>query len=870
MNEQLRPPKWPIIPIRRILKKEFLEEIEGDMEEVFQDNLVHMSTAKAKRRFVWDCFKLIRLNLIERLDFYNRINTYVMLRNNLKIAFRILRKDKTFAAINILGLSVGLAIALLIIQYVKYEFSYESYNPNANQMVRITMDYMDGETLVEQDCETYPPLGPKISAEFSEVEDFTRAYNIDPLTIKVGENYFRENLMYATDKSFFRMFNYPLIQGNIESIFAKPNEVVLTENSAIKLFGTTDVVGERIEMNSHPFQVVGVISDPPSNTHLKFNILISYRTLIEFYDESDNNWNGNNTFTYFKLHDGVSFEQFDKRLAGFNKEILEQGLIRGERVIGQPMKDIHLYSHKSFEAEPNGDATTVFFLLGVAILVIIIAIVNYINLSTSKSLDRAKEVGIRKVLGSASIQLKGQFFAESFLINLFSGVLAILFMILLLGQFRTLADLPADFSFIGDQSFWFALVGILLLSTILSGIFPAIILTRFKPVTVLKGKFSNSGQGNLLRKSLVVTQFAITAFLLVQTLTANLQLNFMKEKDLGMNTDRVITAATPDDWTWEGFDAFKGELLNDSRIQSVTLSSCVPGLPTHQMSTTTGINPVDAMERRNNNFYIYFIDHEFLPSMGMELLAGNNFIDGSNENRIIVNEEALKVWGYPSMEDAIRKKIDIGEEPAEIHGVIKNFNQFSPKEPDIPMIFVYGFGYERISVKAAPGDPADQVAAFEKVFSRHFPETPFDYFFIDQKFDEQYKADRKFQQVFGTLTLFALLIAAMGLFGLASFTIAKRSKEIGIRKVLGASIPQLIGLVVKDFMVLVGVSLIISLPVTYWFVSNWLDNYSYRIDLSIWILLLPALIVLLVAFLSILSKTYRVSVTNPVNSLRDE
>ncbi len=868
------PPQWPLKLLKRVIKSDYLEELEGDIHEVFLDDLESMSSARAGRKYIWECLRLLRQNLVGTPRILQKLNTYTMIKTNFKIAFRILRKGKTYTAINLLGLASSLAIALLIIQYVRFELSYESYNPNADELIRVTMDYLDGDVVFEQDCETYPPLGPKIKNEFPQVKAFTRAYHIDELTLKVGDSYFRESKMYGADPAFFELFHYPFLQGNQEEAFLAPWEVVLTQSQARKMFGTEDVVGKTMEITSDDFtlEVVGLIADPPANTHLKFNMLLSYETLKDVYEETDDNWDGNNTFTYLQLSDKTQYGSFLSRLDQLNQELREQDLLSSEKVLAQPMKDIHLYSNKSFEAEPNGNADTVYFMLGVSLLIILIALFNYINLATSQALDRAREVGIRKIHGSTRAQLISQFYMESILMFAASGALAIGLITLFLNYFRNLAQLPGDWNPLVENQYWLLFAVIILICTFVSGSIPAVVLSSFKPSDVLKGKYAHSIAGNRLRQALVVLQFGITVFLLVQTLTASQQLNYMRNKDLGLKGENVMVIYTPDqNWTAENYEAFKGEVLNQAPFVNVALSDAVPGMPAHVMGTSMGVNPVDAVEKHNNNMYIYQIDHEFLSVLGMELAAGENFVKGENAGKLIVNEEALRVWGIPEAELAIGKQVGFWGERRTIIGVMEDFHQFSPKDPLIPMIFApTQDGAWLMSIQTSNGSPLAQAAQLEEVYKRHFPDNPFNFFWLDQEFDKQYQSDVQFQQVFAVLTVLAVMIACLGLFGLASFTITKRSKEIGIRKVLGASIQSVIFLVSSQFMKLVMVSLLLALPLTFWIVRQWLEDFTYQVVLSPWLFLAPALLIVAVAFLSIFSKTYRVSVTNPVKSLRDE
>ncbi len=870
-----QPPQWPVKLMRHVLNHDYLEEIEGDMEEIYLENLELHPVKKARQLYIKESLKLIRPQLLRHFEGKQQLNTYGMFKNNIKVAIRVFQRDKVYSLINVVGMATGLAIALLILLYAQFEMSYESYNPNADRIVRITMDYLDGETLIDQDVETYPPLGPKIKAEFSEVEEFARTYGLDEVTLNVDDKNFRESAVYAADPSFFEMFGYPFIQGTNESIFRDPMEAVLTESLALKMFGTTDIVGERIlipdmDQNLH---VVGVVKDSPANTHLKFNLMISFETMYRFDKDLDTQWNNNNTYTYLMLNRPDQYPAFESNLSNLNDQLYELDLLREELVISQKIKDIHLYSDKSFEPEQNGDGTRVIFLVGVALMVIVIAIVNYINLSTAKAMDRAKEVGIRKVMGSTLGQLRFQFFTESLLVNLLAGTLAVLAMVLLFDFFRHTANLPTTFAFLDQVDFWLLLGVILATSTLISGIFPALILSSYQPVAILKGKYSHSKGGVLLRKGLVIFQFSITIFLLVQTLAANWQLDFMRTKDLGLNVNQTIVVRSPHTDELRGkFAAFKSDLLNQSTFSNVALSETVPGLPTSQQSTSTGINPVEALEDRNFNFYVNWVDEDYLATMQMKLIAGANFIAGSkNENVVIVNEEAIRLWGYQSPEQAVGTKLDMWGDQRTIIGVIQNYQQLTAKTNYQAIVFNYSNDFNSYaSIRTNTADLKSQLGMVAEIYESHFPAAPFDYFFLDQEFDKLYREDEQFQTVFGLLTGFAILIAALGLFGLASFTVSKRAKEIGIRKVLGAEVGQLMTLISKEFVWLVLISMLFAIPVAYMSVNDWLDGYAFRIEITPGLFIVPALGVLLVSFMAIFSKTLRVATANPVTSLRDE
>ncbi|MEZ4776785.1 MAG: ABC transporter permease [Bacteroidia bacterium] len=869
-----QPPKYPLSFLRWFCREDYLEEIEGDLIEVFEKQ-VEFSPGKAKRQFAWNVFRSFRLkNIKTDVPGLNAIN---MFSNYIKIALRIFRREKSFTLINVLGLATGFAITLLIIQYARFELSYENMHENADRIVRLTIDYLDGETTVTQDCETYLPIGPRIKADLPEVEAFARVYDIEESTVIIGEKSFLVERPYAADSSFFSMFSYPLLYGSKAHIFNQPYQMVLTESTALKYFNRVDVLDELVKMplndKTVSFKVVGVVPDSPPNTHLKFDMLISFATMKTDFDESDDNWDTNNSYTYVLLAPHTEYEVFSQNLADFSKQLTKEGNFENERLIGQKISDIHLYSKKTFEPETNGDANSVFFLLGVAFLVIISAFVNYINLATSKALDRAKEVGIRKVVGSTKNQLIAQFLTESLLINVFAGICALWMIYVTREQFILLAGLPENFAIFSDMAFWQILAVFMVTGVFLSGAYPAFVLSSFKPVSVLKGQFSHSTRGILLRKGLVIFQFAVTIILLIQTFTVYEQLKFMRKKELGMKIDHTVVVRAPaQDTIRQNYSAFKQELLTQAHVQSVSLSTTVPGLPSSEMSTTTGINLSEIIEDHNYNFYLYWIDADYIPQMEIELVAGKNFESGIGNNQgVIVNEEAVRLWGLTDSEQAVGKTLRFWGRTWEIRGVLKNYHHESAKAAYIPIIHLYSGAFSSFaSIRFSGGDPAEQVAQIEKIFKADFPYTPFTYFFLDSQYDKQFKADERFQDVFSVLTVFAILIACLGLFGMASFVISKRTKEIGIRKVLGASIRHILILLSRDFMKTVLISMLIGIPITYFLVRSWLENFAFRMEISWWLFAFPAIVVFLLVILSLSVRTIKTALANPVDSLRDE
>lgn len=808
-----------------------------------------------------------------------------MIKNYFKIAFRNLLRNKGLTFINLVGLATGFAITLLIVQYVQFERSYENTHQNANRIVRLTLNYLTGNTVTTQDSEMYPAVGPKLKAEVPAVEKYTRVYDIgEPNSpMQVGEQQFLMKNLYAVDADFFNMFNYELLYGTKENLFQKPNEAVITESSALKYFNRTDVVGEVLKSPGPNgdilYNIVGVTHDSPSNTHLKVDMLISYSTMLtdaemlRRHGEKKDNWNNNNSYMYVQLTNGADFNHFASSLDDFSKRLIDEKKIKSEAIVGQKITDIHLYSKKTFEPEPNGDASSVYFLFAVAILIIVSAFVNYINLTTSQALDRAKEVGVKKVLGSTKSQLRIQFLVESLVLNILAGGLAIVLVAMVKSKFIGLSGLPESFSLFNNLFFWLLLLSFIVFGGLLSGLYPAFVLSSFKPSTILKGNFSHSIKGNLLRKGLVVFQFAITTILLIQTFTVNEQIDFLRDLDRGVNVKQSIVVEAPTKNAAQNYSAFKQNLLANSNVKAVALSHTVPGQPSGALSTTADIHITGTTPDAYHNFYLTFVDKDYVPLLGVEMIAGSNFEENTTPQKrhVIVNEKALEKWNITDPKDAINKKLSFWGGEWTIKGVVKNYHQQSPKSPMLPLIHIFNNAFRTLAtVQFIGGSPKDNLKQVKETFNTIYPGAPFSYFFMDQEYDKQFKAEDRFKNVFMILTAFSILIACLGLLGLASFSVAKRRKEIGIRKVVGASTTAILVLLSKDSLKTVMISVIISVPITYLLLQNWLENFAYKIDLHIWLFLLPVLIVFLLVLLSISLKTVKTAITNPVESLKTE
>jgi putative ABC transport system permease protein len=803
-----------------------------------------------------------------------------MFRNFLRVASRNLLKNRIFSFLNIAGLAIGMAAFLFIMSYVRFERSYENFHVNADNIYRVTLDLYNGSEYVVTDCEMYAPVGPVLKDKMPEVKDYVRMFHNDGMQdIQAGDKKFLGEDIYFADPSIFTIFSLQVLHGDSRSALVAPFQTVVSRTIALKYFGRTDAVGESVKIDNQTYQVTAVIEDLPPNTHLKFNTLLSHstlRTIYKWYTEEDN-WGGNNEYTYLLMHPGTDLTQFNEKMVQWCISMKDK--IQNERILAQPIKDIHLLSHKSFEPEANGNASVVYFMLIIALAIITIAWVNYVNMATARAVERAREVGIRKVMGSARFQLVIQFLSESVIVNLVAAVLAFVLFQTGLPLFRELSGQPLTLEMVNDQYFWMLFAGLLFVGSVLSGIYPAFVLSSFQPAAVLKGKFKSSGHGKQLRSALVIAQFAATVILLVVMSAVYLQISYMRNYDIGMDLDQTLIIRAPLDTrnpeTKAKFTTIKTELLRNPAIKRVARSESLPGLSLHELSTTSNVKRVGhENESGSYNYYHVGVDADFIPAMEMKLVSGHNFQDGMpNEADVIINEEAVERLGFASAEEAVGSRITFrnsAQPTSRIVGVLKNFNMQSPKEQQIPMIMYYDERATYLSLNLSTTDMPGAVEAVKKIWDKTFPSTVFHYFFLNEKYDQQFEADIRFGAITATFSGLAVFIACLGLFGLSAFTIVQRTKEIGIRKVLGASVYQIVHLLSKDFVKVVMIASLIALPAAYFAVQEWLSTYAVRIQLNAWIFLIPVALILFISLFTVSFQTVKTALENPTNSLKQE
>jgi putative ABC transport system permease protein len=803
-----------------------------------------------------------------------------MFKSYLKTAVRSIVKNKTFSAINILGLAIGIAACLLILQYVRYELSYDTFHEKGDRIYRVQQNRYEEGKLSTQWAAGSPGIGPLMKAELPEIEDFAKLIK-RPGVISYKEKKFREDKVFNANSSVLNMFHNPVLKGKAENALTEPNTAVITESMARKYFGNEDPIGKVISRNKEEdYKIMAVIADVPSNAHLKYDVLLSFVTYVNLtHPDANTGWYWDGFLTYLLLKPGANVKAVEAKMnplahkqydpEGKNKnKIIELNL--------QPLKDIHLNSNFMSEVEANGDGKAVKLLLIISIFIIVIAWINYINLSTARSLERAKEVGVRKVMGSYRIQLIRQFLFESLVINFLAVVLAFLIIIATLPLFNSLTGKEVSFTLMSDSKFWLALVVIFVAGSFLSGLYPAFVLSSFKPIEVLKGKLTKTSHGAWLRQALVITQFAASIALIIGTYSIYKQLQFMKSQDLGVQVDNTLVLRGPNvsDSTYEKkLAAFKTEMLRHPSIQKVAASSDVPGNKVGW--NAGGIRLVGSDPNKTNQYRVFGIDYDFISTYGLKVLKGRGFDAsfGTDTSAVVFNEAAVKLLGFNKPEEALNQRIEFWGNTFTIIGVVTNHHQESLREAYDAYIYRLAMDADNFySMKLHPGTAsvAGIIKLAEANWATHFPGNPFEYFFLDDHFETQYKADEQFGKTFALFAILAIIIACLGLFGLASFVTTQRTKEIGIRKISGAGISSILLLLTKDFIKPVLVAFLIACPITYYLLKEWLQNYAFQTDITVWMFILPALIIAFIALATISIQTIKAASANPVKSLRTE
>jgi len=811
-----------------------------------------------------------------------------MLKNYLKIAWRNLAKNKTFSLINIIGLAIGLSCFLLISLYVLDELSFDRYNANAENIYRINCDLkFNGSELhlpVASDM-----MGATLKKDYPQVKEFTRIFRGGGnKQVKNGDNFINENNVANVDSTFFDVFTLPAIQGDTKTALNQPNTVVITASTAKKYFGTTEALGRTIETEENGktiYKITAIIKDMPENSHFHFDFLFSMKN-------ADYNWGSylsNNFYTYILLQKGTDYRAFEKNMPQYilryvfpeAQQVMHIGDLGEFEKAGNklsyslvPLTKIHLYStDRDFELSPNGNIQYVYIFSAVALFVLLIACINFMNLTTARSANRAKEVGIRKVLGTDRSKLMLQFLIEAIMMVLLSLAIAIAIVNLLLPAFNHIASKSINPGDLLAQPILILLITLPLIVGLLAGSYPAFFLSAFKPVEVLKGKLKVGSRSGLLRSLLVVFQFATSIILIIGTVVIYHQLHYIQNTNLGFNKSQVLIINDANVLN-QNIDVFKKEILQLPGVSSGTVSSYLP-VASSRTNNTYSKDPV-LSTKSGLNLEVWTIDYDYTKTLGMQLAAGRNFSPdfGSDTMSVIINETTAQLLGYPN---PIGKKIytfnDVPGAPATalaIVGVVKDFHFESLRQHIGPLCFRLGKSTGLASFKVNPSNIPALLKQVENKWKILAPGKPFSYRFMDESFDEMYRSEQRVGTIALIFSTLAILIACLGLFGLSTFIAEQRTKEIGIRKVLGANVKGIVQLLSKDFIKLVLIAFVIAAPLSWYFMHSWLQDFAYRVEINWWIFAIAGIGALLIALMTVSFQAIKAALDNPVKSLRTE
>ena len=807
-----------------------------------------------------------------------------MLQNYIKTAIRNLLKRKGYSLINIVGLAIGMASCLIILMFVNDELNYDAFNEKADRIYRVAGSFFYGGRSF--DIAVAPaPMAQVLIDDFPEVENAVRFRQRGRYIFRYGENSYREMSVSYVDPSFFDIFNIPLIKGNPDTALNDPNTLILSRNTAQKYFGAEDPVGKTLRLNdSSDYMVTGVFEEIPGNSHFHFDVFVSMTSL----EESKNKfWMSQNFQTYILLSQGADpaaleakfpdmlikymGPQIETFMGKSMEKLAEENELRGEFYL-QPLRDIHLHSDLIAEMEPTSDVKYVYIFMAVGLFILIIASINYMNLSTARSAGRAREVGIRKVLGSFRSQLIRQFLTESMMLSLVSLVLALGLVRLALPFFNGLSGKALTMAHLGYPAMVVALVSVAIFVGILAGSYSAFFISAFQPVNVLKGHLKSGVKTGWLRSGLVVFQFAASIILIIGTFVVYNQLHYIQNKKLGYEKEQVILLSN----TYllgDQAETFKNQMLAYPQIVNASISDYLPVPSNNNNSSVLPDGQRDS--KKATSMQNWIVDHDYISTLGMKIVAGRDFSRefSTDTKATIINQAAAKQfdWAQPvgrKIGRIVSNKGDI--ELYEVIGVVEDFHFETLKETIGPLVMYLGNSNSNISFRVGTEDIAGTIGLLQKEWKKFLPYQPFEYSFLDERFADMYESEQRIGRIFGVFAGFAIFIGCLGLFGLAAFTAEQRTKEIGIRKVLGATSPNIIRLMTREFVILIAVANVIAWPLAFWVMKGWLKDFSYRVSLNVWVFVGAGLLTLAIALLTVSYQAVKAALSDPATSLRYE
>ena len=811
-----------------------------------------------------------------------------MIKNYFKIAWRNLVKYKFISFINLFGLTVGLTCCLLITTYILNELSYDRYNKNAENIYRVTRSFNNKDGVVSLNLSTIsPPFGYYFPTDFPEIQKMTRLLNNGTTPLKYKEKLINEPDVYFADENLFDVFTLNVLEGDPKTALKEPFSVMMSEDVAKKYFGNEDPMNKVLRANNQfDLKVTGVYKAFPANSHMHPGILVSFNTLkdsaVYGAENLRTNWGNNSFFTFIVLPRHYDPKKLVAQFPAFIDRHMDHKDYNGDlpskytKLGLQKLTDIHLYSHTDYEAEPNGDINRVYIFSAIALFILLIACINYMNLSSARSALRAKEIGIRKVIGARKKELIFQFLSESVLIAWASILIAFALLYFTLPWLNKISEQQLSVSILMK---WQVLIPLFLtpfVVGILSGLYPALFMSSFQPVKTLKGLFKAGGSSISFRKVLVVTQFAISIVLIITTIIVFQQLRYMQETSLGYDKEHLITLPYYNSINNQ-YETFRNELMQNPDIKDVTRSSRIPtGRLLDAMGASTMVG--DSLTPVTADIKYVAADYDFIPTYGIHVIAGRNFSRAysTDTSNFILNEAAVKAIGWKSPEEAVGKDFKYDSYKGKVVGIMRDFHFESLRQPIVPLVLVnpattstQSF-FNALSIKVSGQNMPAALAAVQKAWQKYLPEFPYQYTFLDERYSKLYEAEQRQGTIFTIFACIAIFIACLGLFGLSAFAITQRIKEIGVRKVLGANVRSIVTLLAKDFLILVTISAVIAFPIAWYAMKHWLQDFAYRVSIHWWVFLLSTVLALVVALFTVSFQAIKAAVANPVKSLRSE
>ena len=789
-----------------------------------------------------------------------------MLKNLFKTALRHIIKHYGYSILNILGLTLGISSALFLIIYVADEMSYDRYHEKADRIYRVSTKITEPDDqftwIVAQ-----LPFGPQVAKDYPEVQSFVRFINMPRALYKYEDKVFNEEDFYYVDSTLFDIFTYKVVKGDVKSAISEPNKIAITEKIAARYFGKTDPIGKTLTTGTTSFEVTAVIKDVPTYSHFRFDAVASRNNL----PKQLGSWGNFGVFTYLLFPENTDVRAFETKMqemyGTYMKSIFGPMNIKIQYIL-EPIKKIHLYSTNAQEPEPTGSITYVRVFGIVAIFLVLIAAMNYMNLATARSTRRAREVGLRKVVGSRRGPLVLQFLSESMVFTVISLIFSIVILSILLPKFNLLAGKSFTLEVIYSSVVLLSLLGVVLAVGFIGGSYPAFFLSRFSPVTVLKGEITQGSAGSLFRKILVIIQFTISVIMIICTMVVFRQLKYLKTMDQGFDQTNVIGLQLNQSMTRK-YPVLKQVLHENQNIKYVTSTNSAVGEGSGKV--VFNVETDQGMAQKGINFAV--VDYDFIEALGIKIVKGRGFqqdMPSDTLSAVVVNETFVNRMGW---KDPIGKKVELGDANtirARVIGVMKDYHQTGMYNGIESLLLVYRPINTMVYIKLGGADTKSTISFIETKWKEIFPDQPFNYTFLSQRFNHQFEVDEKRGLIFTMFTILAILIACLGLFGLASYMVEQRTKEIGIRKVFGANESIILRLISRDFLILVIIGIVIAMPVAYYLMSGWLQNYVYRTKIGLPVLILSALITIFITFVTISYKAYQAAVMNPANSLKTE